>query len=162
VGTEPTLAEDEARLVGYAADLADAIDAALPTWVERALRARAGAGGVPFVAEEVGDVVDETRAVVMAEVRAVLGADVDAAGGSPLAVLRRGVGPMTDCLRRWGAARPPRDEFHERRFPDDPYELGPASFADLAPELHEPGLLWGAARAHVHLRRRRDAGGSDG
>ena len=80
MGTEPTLAEDEARLVGYAADLADAIDAALPTWVERGLRARAGAGGVPFVAEEVGDVVDETRAVVMAEVRAVLGADVDAAG----------------------------------------------------------------------------------
>ena len=27
--------------------------------------------------------------------------------------------------------------------------------ADLAPELHEPGLVWGAAKAHVVLARRR-------
>ncbi len=32
------------------------------------------------------------------------------------------------------------------------------SFADLDPALHEPGLVWGAAKAHVFLRHRREAG----
>jgi putative CocE/NonD family hydrolase len=43
-------------------------------------------------------------------------------------------------------------------FPDDAYDLGPASFADIDPSLHEPGLMWGAAKAHVHLARRRAEG----
>jgi hypothetical protein len=51
-----------------------------------------------------------------------------------------------------------RDEFSLRNFPDDVYDLTPASFADVDPELHEPGLLWGAAKAHVHLARRRREG----
>jgi hypothetical protein len=48
-----------------------------------------------------------------------------------------------------------RDEFLQTQFPDDVYDLGPAAFADLDPSLHEPGLIWGAAKAHVHLARRR-------
>jgi hypothetical protein len=51
-----------------------------------------------------------------------------------------------------------RDEFSERNFPDDTYDLTPASFADVDPSLHEPGLEWGAAKAHVHLARRRRQG----
>ncbi len=43
-------------------------------------------------------------------------------------------------------------------FPDDDYDLTPASFGDLDPALHEPGLVWGAAKAHVFLARRRAAG----
>jgi hypothetical protein len=38
------------------------------------------------------------------------------------------------------------------------YDLTPASFADVDPALHEPGLVWGAAKAHVHLARRRREG----
>jgi hypothetical protein len=45
-----------------------------------------------------------------------------------------------------------------RSFPDDVYDLTPASFADVDPALHEPGLVWGAAKAHVHLARRRRQG----
>ncbi len=93
----------------------------------------------------------------MPEIRRVLRADVDTGAGSPLAALRNAVGPMTDLLDRWGAARPPRDEFLERQFPGDPYQLGPAAFSDVDEALHEPGLVWGAARAHVHLRRRRES-----
>jgi hypothetical protein len=48
-----------------------------------------------------------------------------------------------------------RDRQAEAQFPDDDYDLTPASFADLDPALHEPGLRWGAAKAHVHLRRHR-------
>ena len=40
-------------------------------------------------------------------------------------------------------------------FPDDDYDLSPATFADIDESLHEPGLVWGAAKAHVVLTRRR-------
>jgi hypothetical protein len=51
-----------------------------------------------------------------------------------------------------------RDEVARRLHPDDDYDLTPASFADISPELHEPGLVWGAAKAHVVLARRRREG----
>ena len=51
-----------------------------------------------------------------------------------------------------------RDEFAERAFPGDVYDLAIASFADLDTALHEPGLVWGAAKAHVVLARRRAEG----
>lgn len=151
---EPTLADDEAQLAAFACDLADRVEAAIPSWVERSLREK---GATTFDPAAASGIADETIAAVMPALRTILAADIDAGVGSPLAALRAGVGPMTDRLAAWGAPRPPRDEFQERQFPHDPYELGPAAFADLDPDLHEPGLLWGAARAHVHLRRRREA-----
>ncbi len=51
-----------------------------------------------------------------------------------------------------------RDPFAQRQDPDDHYDLTPGSFADIDPGLAEPGLAWGAAKAHVHLARRRRAG----
>ena len=90
--------------------------------------------------------------------REVLVADVDAGEGSPLALVRDSVGPVTAVLHDLGVAPSVRDEFARRRFPDDLYDLAPASFADVDESLHEHGLAWGAARAHVHLRRRRETG----
>ncbi len=46
-----------------------------------------------------------------------------------------------------------------RAFPDDPFDLSPATFGDIDERLAEPGLRWGAAKAYVHLARRRAAGG---
>ncbi|MEM9201317.1 MAG: hypothetical protein AAGC53_06645 [Actinomycetota bacterium] len=155
---EPTLADDEATLAAYAVALSDGVLLAINGWVRRSLVTAAVAGGVAVRDAEISSIVEATSDVVMPELRRVLTADVDAGGGSPLAAVRAGVGPMTDALDRWGAARPPRDEFLERQFPGDPYLLGPAAFSDIDPDLHEPGLVWGAARAHVHLRRRREAG----
>ena len=40
---EATLADDEAQLAAFALDLGDRIEAAIPDWVERSLRARGGA-----------------------------------------------------------------------------------------------------------------------
>ena len=65
-------------------------------------------------------------------------------------------------LRRWcatprrccGPPAPgpsPATSSLRRNFPDDVYDLSPATFADVDPALHEPGLVWGAAKAHVHL-----------
>jgi hypothetical protein len=49
-----------------------------------------------------------------------------------------------------------RDEQARRLFPDDRYDLVPGAFGDLDEAVHEPGIRWGAAKAHVLLRRRRD------
>ena len=155
---ESSLVDDEAQLADFAAALADRVDAALSGWVRRSLAAAAAAGGVAVVDEDVAAVVSQTRNIVMPELRRVLSADVDAGAGNPLAAVRAGVEPMTEQLATWGAARPPRDDFLERQFPGAPYQLGPAAFSDVDPSLHEPGLVWGAARAHVHLRRRRESG----
>ena len=98
------------------------------------------------------------RAEGVPRVRALLATDVDAQMGNPLAVLRALVHHPTAVLRAAGARPVPRDEFSVRSFPDDLYDLTPATFADVDPALHEPGLLWGAAKAHVHLARRRQEG----
>jgi hypothetical protein len=58
-------------------------------------------------------------------------------------------------LRAAGVPPIVRDEFDERAFPDDVYGLIPAAFADIDASLYEPGLVWGAAKAHAHLVRRR-------
>ena len=152
---------DAAALAAYAAALADGIEAAIPAWVERSIREVLAAQGVavtPAVATAAADAGVEARDDGAPRVRALLEADVDDQVGNPLAVLRTLVRYPTDVLRSGGARPVDRDEFTVRNFPDDVYDLSPATFADVDPALHEPGLVWGAAKAHVHLARRRREG----
>jgi hypothetical protein len=152
---------DAAALARYASDLADAVDAALPGWIERSVRRVLAAQGIALDAAgegQLADAVREASAEGGRRVRDLLTTDVDAQSGNPLAAIRSLVGHPTAVLRAAGARPVPRDEFAERSFPDDVYELSPATFADVDPALHEPGLVWGAAKAHVHLARRRREG----
>jgi hypothetical protein len=132
---------DAAALAGYADALAGALDAALPGWVDRSVR------GVLAARDE-----------AMPRLRALLATDIDDQRTNPLAILRSLVPHLTAVLRSAGARPVARDEFAVRNFPDDVYDLTPASFADVDPALHDPGLSWGAAKAHVHLARRRREG----
>ena len=152
---------DAAALAGYAAALADAVDAAIPGWVTRAVSAVLAAQGLP-AGGEVAAAAEAAGAAARADgaprVRALLAADIDDQRGNPLAILRSLVRYPTDVLRAAGARPVPRDEFATRNFPEDVYDLAPAAFADVDPALHDPGLVWGAAKAHVHLARRRREG----
>jgi hypothetical protein len=152
--------DDLAALAGYARTLADAVDAAIPGWVDRRVREVLAAQGLVLDADGDGALVEAAqaaRADGMPRLRALLEADIDEQRTNPLAILRSLVGYPTAVLQASGAQPVPRDEFAARNFPDDPYDLSPASFADVDPSLHEPGLVWGAAKAHVHLRRHRPA-----
>jgi hypothetical protein len=153
---------DLERLAGYADDLADAIDFALPGWVERCVTDHLGhlaAGPARDLAEASGrEAGRRARADVGPAVRDLLARDVDEQRLNPLSLLRDAVRYPTTVLKAAGAPVAPRDDFAERTFPDDVYDLSPASFADVDPALHEPGLMWGAAKAHVILRRRRYGG----
>jgi hypothetical protein len=152
---------DERRLAELADELATLVESALPGWVERSVGrlVEAWRGEVPDdVAGAARGAGDDARRDVGPAVRRVLTADVDAGAGSPLAILRGAVRYPTAVLREAGVPPVVRDDFAERRFPDDVYDLAPASFADIDPALHEPGLVWGAAKAHVFLSRRRAEG----
>ena len=136
--------------------LAEAIEAALPGWVERTVHQRlSDAGmtaepGIVGAAEQAGQVA--TREVGAA-VRDLLDTDIDRQATTPLSLLRGAVRFPTGVLQEAGVPPVVRDEVQERLFPDDVYDLAPATFADVHPDLAEPGLVWGAAKAWTHRRR---------
>ncbi|MEY2403138.1 MAG: hypothetical protein QOD38_689 [Acidimicrobiaceae bacterium] len=151
--------EADANLLEYGRQLADAIEAALPGWVSRSVEGRwrdwQGTDASPELVDAGRAAGERAAADVAVAVRALLELDVDEQRVNPLALVRRAVSYPTDVLRAAGVPPVVRGEFDERTFPDDIYGLTPASFADVDPALHEPGLFWGAAKAHAHLSRRR-------
>jgi hypothetical protein len=162
--TSPDLpaGDDDTVLRVLAEDLAEGIERHLRGWVVDGVEARmkqwSGSfpGAVRDRAEEAG--IEATR-VVGSSVRTLLGTDVDQQGANPLALVRGLAVPFpTRVLQQAGVPPVVRDEFTERAFPDDPYDLSPASFGDLHPSLQDPGLAWGAAKAYVVLARRRAEG----
>ena len=154
--------DDDAALRGHAVRLADGIDAALPGWVERVVALRweqwRGEPVPEAIADQARDAGGRARSDVGPRVRALLLTDVDAQPTGPLALVREAVVHPTRVLADAGMPEVERDEHAVRLFPDDVYDLAPAAFADLDPDLHEPGLIWGAAKAHVVLARRRAEG----
>jgi hypothetical protein len=154
---------DAAALATYAGALADAIVVALPRWVERTVEDRYRALlGEPPPAVVTAAAARAGRTVVAdlePDLRTLLATDVDEQRSNPLAIVRRAVPAVTTVLRDAGVPPVDRDPDAQRLFPDDDYDVAPAAFADLDPSVHEPGLVWGAAKAHVVLRRRRSAGG---
>lgn len=150
--TEPTLADDEARLADIARHLEQALVHVIPEW----LRSAAAAICSTVDPAALDAAITQVMSNLEPELARVLHADVDAGVGSPLAAVRAATAPITAVLIGAGATPPARDEFDVRAFPNDLFALGPAAFADVHVSLHEPGLVWGAARAHIHLRRRRE------
>ena len=147
----PTRADDEARLAELAEGLADGIVAALPGWVARCIAARSV--GVAVDDAAVAAAGRRAAAEVGHRVRSLLAADIDEQRTGPLALVRHAVAYPASVLSAAGVAPVERDADAVRLFPDDAYDLSPASFAELHPDLRGPGLEWGAAKAHVHRRR---------
>ena len=141
---------DAARLEELAEALADAVERALPGWVARVT------AHVPLDGGAVAEAGRRAVADVGAAVRALLATDVDEQRTNPLAVARGAVRYPTELLARAGIAPAKRDEFAVRAFPDDVYDLSPATWSDLGPDVQEPGIMWGAAKAHVVLQRRKE------
>lgn len=136
--------------------LADGVEATLPGWVERSVRrvlvAHQGCAD-PEVMAWARAAGERARADVVPRVRALLGLDIDDQRTNPLSLLRQAVRYPTEVLRQAGVPPVQRDRFSEERFPDDDYDLTPASFSDIDPALFEPGMAWGAAKAWVHKQR---------
>jgi hypothetical protein len=158
--------DPEAVLAAAGAALADAVVAALPAWVERSVRellvafgggGGGGGGGAadPAAVERAREAGRRAADEVGPELRRLLAADVDRQWANPLTLVRRAVSFPTAVLA--GAGVPPvvRDEYDETHFPDDVYGLTPRAFTDVDPSLHEPALVWGAAKARASMVRHR-------
>jgi hypothetical protein len=143
--------DDEAKLAEYSGDLARQLRADLPTWVIRGVASRTD--------QDLGDAAAAAGAdaarLTGDEIDVLLETDIDEQRTTPLALLRTAVGFPTAVLVAAGVPAVERDEFACRAFPRDRYDLSPASFADISPEAQQAGIVWGAAKAHVHLSRRR-------
>jgi len=131
--------------------LLDAVEAALPGWVETSVTRHLGAGG----AEAAREAGERARRDLLPRLRHLLAADVDAQRTTPLAILRDAMRYPTEVLRGAGVAPARRDDWERERFPDDDYGLTPVAFADFGPEVAEAGLRWGAGTAWAHKERHR-------
>ncbi len=150
--------DDQRRFEELTSTLVLGIDEVLADWVVRCVRDRlvAWSGAAdPKLLDQAHAVGQQARVEVGSELRALLALDVDEQRANPLSVLRGAVRYPTAVLREAGVPPVQRDEFAERAFPDDVYDLAPATFDDVDPSLHDAGLEWGAAKAHIHLTRRR-------
>lgn len=104
------------------------------------------------------ELVDDVADRLLARLDALVNTDVDAQRTNPLSLFRAATGPLNELLRRYAIEPPPRDRFAVERFPDDHYNLTPAGWDDIHPDLQAVGLAWGAWKAMTVLRRRRDEG----
>ena len=150
------MTEPEDQLQAYAGLLADGIEAALPGWVVAQVERVAAAQSVTLSGADraaLAEAAAQARSDIGGRIRALLEIDLDEQATTPLALLRMAVRYPTTVLSRAGLAPVSRDRFAEQAFPDDVYDLSPATFADIDPELAEVGLAWGAAKAFVHKRR---------
>ena len=142
-------------------ELATALDGAIAPWVDRCVvrLMTAYQGDVPSdVLAAAQDAGRRARADVGAELREFLALDVDRQATNPLAILRAAVRYPTAVLRAAGVPPVHRDDFKEQAFPDDVYDLGPATWKDVDPALQEPGIVWSAWKAKTVLDRRRAEG----
>jgi hypothetical protein len=157
----PRAVDDDAEAVyrEAAGDLADALDDTVRDWIVRILNGRLPtewpAARRDRVQPAIAAVAEQIHAEVVPRLRALLATDVSRQSAGPLGVLRGCVGPANALLDELGVTRPDRDPVAVSMFPDDPHDLGPANFDDIDPSLHDIGLVWGAAKAHVVLTRHR-------
>lgn len=148
---------DEAA-VDPGAALLDAARRVVPGWLRRITVDAARRGGVDQAQLElrIDDVVDRASKELLDRLADLLATDVDEQRTTPLTLVRAAVREPTQLLQDLGAVPPSSPD--AGRSADDVYRLGPATWSDVDPSLHAPGLAWGAWKAMTVLTRRRDEG----
>ena len=130
----------------------------VPAWLRRitvgACR-RSGLDDAEF-AEDLDAMVEHAAADVLERLAELMHTDVDEQRTTPLTLFRESVREPTSWLRAHDVQ--PLGAPSDGGFPDDIYGLGPATWSDIDPALHEPGVMWGAWKAMTVLARRRDDG----
>jgi hypothetical protein len=96
---------------------------------------------------------------VVASLRELFAVPPAAQRTTPLEIVRSATREVTEVLASAGIPEVERDEFAVRAFPDDLYDVTPATLSDLGDEDLGPlQLAWGLAKAKV-LRAGLDAAG---
>ena len=140
----------------YALALVETSERVVPQWVESCVTATYARHGEPVpedVAERARQAGKHAGREVGARMRALLERDIDEQAGNPMTILRSAVEYPTQILLAAGVPPVERDDFAARQFPGDHYDLTPANFGDVHPDLVDPGIAWGAAKAYEHIAR---------
>ena len=150
---------DDAQASDPSIDLLSTAARVTGPWLRRSVAAIAARHGVRSDDwRDLDAAVTVATEGILTRLRDLLATDVDEQRTNPLSIYRSGVAPITDLLERHDVPAPSGDRFAADHFPDDPYRLGPASWVDVDPDLHMPGLVWGAWKAKTVLDRRRAEG----
>lgn len=114
--------------------------------------------------ERMDRAISESGRRLLAEVGDLLARDAWEQRRNPLELVRQATVGLTTELAAAGARPVARDEFKERSFPDDVFDLAPATWSDVHPDLHEVGLEWGAwkAAAIITYRKSQESSGTAG
>lgn len=140
------------------AQLLDAASAAVPDWLGRAVDAACRNGGVDpsAVRHDLDRIVAAGSQGLLSELGVLLATDVDDQRSTPLTVCRDVGAAVAAELARLGVEPPGATPAGVPLA--EALGLAPASWADIDPSLHDPGITWGAWKAMTVLRRRRDEG----
>ena len=109
----------------------------------------------PTADPEVSELIEAVAVEVETSIAELVDADPDAPLSGPLERIRRTVVPVNEFLQRRDVPKPMRNTMDVEMHPEDLYDLGPMTFRDLGDEVHDAGITWGAAKAHLHLKRHR-------
>jgi hypothetical protein len=153
--------DPDAALADAGRALAEAVEAALLGWVTtsvcRLLEAWRGTADAATL-DRAAEAGRRAAAEVGPELHRLLASEVDRQWANPLAVVRQAVRFPTAVLVATGVPAVVRDDYDEAHFPDDVYGLTPRTFADVDPALHDPAIVWGAAKARASMARHRSRG----
>ncbi len=127
---------------------------AVGPWVEHQISSRLPPAQQIDLADLIESVVLEASAEVGARLDLLLCADAADQRSNPLSVLRSAVPFVTRALIAAGIDPVRRDDDARAMHPEDLYDVTPGAFSDFGQEVHDAGMMWGAAKAHLHLRRR--------
>jgi hypothetical protein len=130
--------------------LIEAVSVELGPWLERQVLELA-----PEQIDGAAGAAARATAEVLEGMRDLTATDIDAQRGTPLQLVRRATRFGTAVLQAADVPPVHRDVWQQEAEPDDVYGLHPATWAELGPASGEAGLVWGAAKAMVHLARHR-------
>ena len=141
----------------YSTRLLETMQAVTESWL-RGLVARVveaqGLGALVDL-ERLEGVISSARTDLLASLNRLLEQDAWEQRRNPLELVRGATVGLTAELAAFGARPVPRDEFKERSFPDDLFDLAPATWSDVHPDLHDVGLEWGAWKAAAIISHRK-------
>ncbi len=104
------------------------------------------------------DAATRAQAFVADRLGNLLTTDIDRQATTPLSVFREAVRFPVEVLHQLGAEPVHRGDVSRWAFPNDPFGVTPGNLSDVGEETHAAGIVWGAAKAGLHLQRRRDEG----
>lgn len=146
------MTSDEQKFTQYGQVLYDAISKAIRPWLNDQVLHR-----VMVLDDEMAEAIEISAVQVEKSIAELAAADVDTPLSGPLERIRQGVEPLNAMLDQRGVEPPLRNAMDKQMRPGDHHALGPMTFRDLGDTVHDAGISWGAAKAHLHLQRRRSS-----